>query len=141
MAVFEYAINNLGVNNILITGHSRCGGVKASMSDESVGGVIGRFLSPVHELYTNNKEFLESIPDETERDLFLVELNIKRLVRIVSQLPIVKERWKDGKMLSVHGWIYRLETGELEDLGVTCTNGLKFDTEYLPELEAMGINL
>jgi carbonic anhydrase len=30
----------------------------------------------------------------------------------------VKDAWAKGNPVTVHGWIYHLETGKLEDLGV-----------------------
>ncbi|NOX79763.1 MAG: carbonic anhydrase, partial [Deltaproteobacteria bacterium] len=47
----------------------------------------------------------------------LCELNVKEQVTNVCNTDIVRNAWKQGKELSVHGWIFSIENGTLKDLG------------------------
>lgn len=43
--MIQYAIEHLKVHNIVIMGHTYCGGVKAAMKQESVGGLLDLWLN------------------------------------------------------------------------------------------------
>lgn len=55
-------------------------------------------------------------PDEVMEELTLE--NIRMQVDNVAGLDIVKNAWKQGRDLRIVGWLYHLETGRLEDLGI-----------------------
>ena len=43
-AVIEYAVDHLEVENILVIGHSRCGGIKALMSLDETSGTTSKYI-------------------------------------------------------------------------------------------------
>jgi carbonic anhydrase len=49
----------------------------------------------------------------------LVAANVRAQVANVAASAPVQAAWKKNQKLHVHGWVYRLETGLLEDLHVT----------------------
>jgi carbonic anhydrase len=51
----------------------------------------------------------------------LCELNVVEQARHVCQTSIVRDAWRRGQPLSVHGWIYDLRDGLLRDLECTTT--------------------
>ena len=61
------------------------------------------------------------IHDKDKKD-FLGELNVIEQAINVCQTNIVQDAWKKGKDLTIHGWIYDLHDGLLNDLGVCVSN-------------------
>ena len=46
----------------------------------------------------------------------------------VSRTTIVRDAWKAGQSLSVHGWIYDVGDGLLRDLGLTVSSEAELRT-------------
>lgn len=44
---------------------------------------------------------------------------MKEQVRNIIRIPVVQQAWKKGQELRVHGLIYNLKDGLLNDLGIT----------------------
>ena len=64
------------------------------------------------------KELLGDL-DETRAIDRLCELNVMEQVSNVARTTIIQEAWGRGQPVSVHGWIYGLHGGLLQDLKVT----------------------
>ncbi len=56
---------------------------------------------------------LQGLPDERRQHDRLCELNVIEQVVNVCQTPVVRDAWKRGESLAVHGWIYGLNDGLL----------------------------
>jgi carbonic anhydrase len=121
LSVLDYAVNVLKVKHVIITGHYGCGGIIASMTNQQFG-IIDNWLRNIKDVYDINAAALNAIEDETERTNRLVEFNVIRGVENVSKTSIVQNAWKNGQELSVHGWVYSLETGLITDLEVSSSN-------------------
>lgn len=52
----------------------------------------------------------------------LCELNVIEQVRNVGATTIVQQAWGAGLPLSIHGWIYALSNGLLDDLDITLSS-------------------
>ena len=49
----------------------------------------------------------------------LCELNVMRQVQNVGSDVFVQDAWARGQAISVHGWVYSIADGLVNDLGVT----------------------
>ncbi|SFC52141.1 carbonic anhydrase [Kushneria avicenniae] len=117
MSVLEFAVAVLKVNHIVVCGHHCCGGVKAAMTDENTGlGHLDHHLEAIRQVRRENAETLESIRDEGERLNHLVALNVMEQVRMLSELTLIKDQWSERRRPSIHGMIYALETGRLQEI-------------------------
>ena len=58
---------------------------------------------------------LAALPIE-ERARALCRLNVVEQVRHVCESTIVRSAWKEQRALAVHGWVYSLRDGLLQDL-------------------------
>ena len=76
-------------------------------------------LHPIREVYEDHHAELTAIPDEKKRLERLCELNVKRQVRNVASDVFVQDAWARGQSLTVHGWVYSLATGLVNDQNVT----------------------
>ena len=117
LSVLDYAVNVLKVRHVLVCGHYGCGGIKAAMGNDSVG-IIDNWIRHIKDVYRFHQAELDGIEDETERFNRFVELNVKEQVYDLAKTSIVQAAWKKGQELSLHGWIYGLNSGYVTDLNV-----------------------
>ncbi|KXK42330.1 MAG: carbonic anhydrase [Bacteroidetes bacterium OLB11] len=59
-----------------------------------------------------------NIENEKEKFDRFVELNIKRQVLNLAATSIVQHAWSIGQDLTIHGWVYGIDTGLIKDLDV-----------------------
>jgi carbonic anhydrase len=118
LSVIQYAVEVLKVEHIIVCGHYGCGGVKAALESEE-HGLIDNWLQNIRDVYRYHKEQLDSIDCPEERKDRLCELNVVEQVSNVCDTTMVRKAWNRGQKLSIHGWIYHLEDGLLQDLKVT----------------------
>ncbi len=114
LSVIQYAVDVLKVKHIVVCGHYGCGGVRAAM-EKTEYGLIDNWLRHVKDVSRFNSDKLEGLDPEQKLKM-LCELNVIEQVRNVSSTSIVKKAWRTGAELAVHGWIYSIENGILNDL-------------------------
>lgn len=117
LSVLDYAVNVLKVKHVLVCGHYGCGGIKAAMKNDSVG-IIDNWIRHIKDVYRFHNTELDAIEDETERFNRFVELNVIEQVYDLAKTSIVQSAWKKGQELSIHGWVYGLNSGYVTDLNV-----------------------
>ncbi|PAU85686.1 carbonate dehydratase [Pseudomonas sp. WN033] len=127
LSVMQYAVDVLKVKHIIVTGHYGCGGVQAAMHNRQLGLIDG-WLRSIRDLYYENCDRLEKLPDDETRLDRMCELNVIQQVANVSHSGIVQNAWHRGQDLAVHGFIYGIKDGHLKNLNVT-VRGL----EQIPE--------
>ncbi len=118
LSVLQFAVDVIKVKHILVVGHYGCGGVRAAVDGER-RGLVDHWLHPIREVSHDHRHELEAIPEEKARLDRLCELNVIRQVKNVASDIFIQEAWARGQALCVHGWVYSLETGIVNDLGVT----------------------
>jgi carbonic anhydrase len=82
-------------------------------------GLIDHWLHPIREVAEAHRAELDAITDVHKRHDRLCELNVMRQVKNVASDVFVLDAWARGQRLAVHGWVYSLATGLVNDLGVT----------------------
>ena len=121
LSVLQFAVDVLKVEHVIVCGHYGCGGVKASLGNEKLG-IIDNWLLEIKDLAFQKRKVLDEIGDESARVNKLCELNVQRQVNNLAHTTIVQNCWDRGQPLSVHGWIYGLENGLVNDLQVTMSS-------------------
>jgi len=116
-SVIQYAVEALKVRHIIVCGHYGCGGVKAALHGERLG-LVDYWLTGVRELRDRESESLAGMSDDAMRHDRLCELNVIEQVRNLSRTLVVRRAWSSQQPLELHGWIYRVEDGLLNDLGM-----------------------
>src|SRR5690554_713710 len=129
LSVLDYAVNVLKVKHVIVCGHYGCGGVKAAMEREQFGIIDNwlRFIKDVYRLHANE---LDAITDEEQRFRRLVELNVIEQVFDLSKTSIIQNSWSARNEPRVHGWVYDLRTGIINDLGVSLDSTVKLPPIY-----------
>jgi len=113
----QYAVDVLCVQHIIVTGHYDCGAVGAALTSQHFG-VVDNWIRGIRDNYVSRKDEFEGM-SELEITERMSELNVIRQVENLSHTRIVQHAWEEGRPLSIHGWIYRLNNGLLKDLNVS----------------------
>lgn len=121
LSVLAYAVEVLKVKHIIVCGHYGCGGVEAAMSNKQFG-LIDHWLRNIKEVYRIHQDELDDIDDYTQRLRRFVELNVIEQVRDLSKTPTIQNAWRNGQQLYIHGWVYDIHDGLINDLEVTYKN-------------------
>ena len=112
-ATIEFAVAGLGVRDVIVCGHSHCGAMKALLSPEEVASLpaVSSWLShaeTTRRIVRDNYSHLDGdrLVTATVEENVLVQLENLRT------LPSVASRLVRGD-LHLHGWVYKIETGEV----------------------------
>lgn len=114
LSVIQYAVEILKVKHIIVCGHYGCGGVRAALENQE-HGLIDNWLRHIKDVIRFNMEKFSGIEHAMKLDL-LCELNVIEQVHNIANTTIVQNAWKQGRDISVHGWIYSVDNGILKDL-------------------------
>jgi carbonic anhydrase len=117
LSVLDYAVNVLGVKHVIVCGHYGCGGVLAAMGHQQFG-LIDNWLRHIKDVYYLHRNELDAIADTEERGRRFVELNVMEQVMDLSKTSIIQNSWKNHKRPTIHGWVYDLKTGIINELNV-----------------------
>lgn len=115
-SAIEYAVQALEVENIVVCGHSNCGGCAALFKeDEKLKKTphVKKWL----ELASGVKKQVEKeLPegDAASREWLAEQINIVEQMKHLLTYPFIRDRYQAGK-LKISGWYYLIETGEIYD--------------------------
>ena len=118
LAVVQYAVDTLKVKHIIVCGHYGCGGVLAALGPP-VNQPLESWLAPLRVVGAMHVDELAALDDDAARWRRLCELNVTSQVRALSATPTVVAAWARRQPLTIHGWIYDLHDGLLQDLELT----------------------
>jgi len=112
-AAIEYAVKALQVENILICGHSNCGGCKALFADTSLTSELPhtkKWLELAERV--KQKVLSEHIEDELEREWKTEQLNVVEQMNHLITYPYIKEKYRNNE-IHILGWYYHIESGDV----------------------------
>ncbi len=135
LSVIQYAVDVLGVQHIIVVGHSNCGGIRAALTNQRAG-LVDNWLRHVQDVRDLQEEFLNGL-DENLRVDALVELNVLEQARNVCRTTVVTDAWQRGQSVVVHGWVYGLDNGLLQDMRITVANSDEMAGAYALALQAL----
>ena len=133
LSVIQFAIDLLKVKHILVVGHYGCSGVHAALTDRRVG-LADNWLRHVKDVHQKHERYLGEVIPTPKRQDRLCELNVIEQVVNVCETTIVQDAWSRGQELTVHGWAYRLETGLVNDLGMSISSTEEMHVRYAKSL-------
>ena len=131
LSVLQFGIDVLGVRHVIVCGHYGCGGVGAALRGERLG-LVDNWLRRIEMVRDRHAPLIERAAARSA-DL-LCELNVVEQVRNVCQTTVLRDAWRRGREVTVHGWIYRLH-----DLGVSTDGAADGDAIYRSALERLSI--
>lgn len=112
-ATIEYAVRVLGINDIIICGHTHCGAMAGLLKPDSVKDLpaVSRWLEFAHATASIVRD---KYADESGEELLTdaVKENVLCQIDNLRTHPCVASGLATGS-LKVHGWVYRFETGDV----------------------------
>ena len=112
-AAIEFAVNSLGISDIVVMGHGRCGGIGAALGDGTPlaqGDFIGKWMSMLRPVSEEVARY--TILTDNERQTMLERLSIRNSIHNLRTFPYVAALEAEGQ-LAVHGAWFDISTGEL----------------------------
>jgi carbonic anhydrase len=135
LSVIQFAVDGLKVQHIIVVGHSNCGGVAAALHNTRLG-LVDNWLRHVQDVRHQHRHWLDAVAP-AHRVNALVELNVLEQARNVCTTTVVQDAWARGQTVVVHGWVYGLHNGLLQDLGMTVPGPGDLDPAYEAALAAI----
>jgi len=112
LSVLQYAVEVLKVKHIIVCGHYGCGGVRAAMTNNSMG-LINKWLRNIKDVYRYHQDEIELLDSDNLKLNRLIELNATEQVMNLAKTSIVQKAWKHENSPHLHGWVYDLHDGIL----------------------------
>jgi carbonic anhydrase len=115
-AIIDYAVSQLRIPDIVVCGHTRCGGI-AAIYDRVENHYIADWL-----LIANGaREKVDAIAkrkklNHEQKLNLLAEENVHLQIKHLKSLSIIQHRHPPEIMPRVHGWIYDVDTGRIKVL-------------------------
>ena len=114
----EYAVNVLKVTNIVVCGHSNCGGCASMYLPDAVLDEIPhtkKWLELAHNVKERVLKELEDHDEDNDEEIkeWLTEqINIIEQMKHLLTYPIIRDKF-NKKEINIYGWYYIIETGEV----------------------------
>ena len=128
LSVIQFAVEVLEIKHIIVCGHYGCGGIKAALEGKQ-HGLIDNWLSHITDVTRFNSDKFEGLDDKGRFDL-LCKLNTVEQVTNVCSTTIVQDAWRNQRELCVHGWIYNIDNGIIEDLDASIASLEEFERRH-----------
>lgn len=129
LSVIQYAVQVLKVKHIMVVGHYGCGGVKAAL-ECTPHGLIDNWLRQIRKVNQKHRTLLAAWDHSHQQLDRLCELNVIEQAFNVCETTIVQQAWAEGQELTVHGWIYGLNDGLVNDLEFTAAADVEVEGQY-----------
>ncbi len=114
-AAIEFAVSALGVEDVVVCGHTQCGAMRALLeppADLAAMPHLAEWLevaAPVRSVMETHYSHIESIE---ERVNAAAEENALHALENLQSYPVVRERLLAGR-LRLHAWFFKIATGQL----------------------------
>ena len=110
-AAIDYAVGHLGVDDIVVCGHTGCGGIQALAGPQLPVGEVHlmrwvEYTRPAHRLVAAAR-----VPDEHRLDA-TIKAHIQFQLDNLMSYDIVARGVAEGR-IGIHGWLYDMEKGEI----------------------------
>lgn len=136
LSVMQFAVDALKVRHVMVVGHIGCSGVRAALLDLRIG-IVDNWLRHVTDVRNRHRPFLDSLADDAQRMKALCELNVLEQAYNVCQTTVLQDAWARGQTVVVHGWVYGLHNGLLQDLKMTVTRWADVEPAYQQALSGI----
>lgn len=112
-ATIEYAVRALGVKDIIVCGHTRCGAMQGTMNPDMLAPMpsVKQWLAHAEASWDIVRAHYSQLPDEL-RWKVLIQENVLVQLENLRTHPVVADALERGA-LQLHAWVYKMETGQV----------------------------
>ena len=128
LSTIQFAVERLHVEHVMVVGHYGCSGVKAALEGVRIG-LADNWLRHIQDTRDRHRGLLDALPEHCRYDA-LVELNAIEQVLNVAQTTVMQDAWLRGQTVTLHGWVYGVHDGLLNDLQMTVTCADDLEPSY-----------
>jgi carbonic anhydrase len=113
-AAIEYAIHVLGIEQVIICGHSNCGAMKGLLKLEKLRTEMPLVYEWLQHAESTRRLIQENYSDIKGEELLAITMaeNVVTQIENLKTYPVIRSKLHQNKM-SIYGWIYDIETGEV----------------------------
>lgn len=134
-ATIEYAVSALNVKDIIVCGHSHCGAMDALENREQLASsmpLMGEWLKHADATRRIIRENYSHLLPERKK-IATIEENVLVQLDHLRTYPAVRARINRGD-LHLHGWVYKIETGEVFAYDIESENFIPLVAQPAPLL-------
>jgi carbonic anhydrase len=136
LSTVQFAVERLAVEHVMVVGHYGCSGVQAALAGVRIG-LADNWLRHIQDVRDRHHALLELIAPAARHDA-LVELNVIEQVINVCQSTVMLDAWARHQRVAVHGWVYGVHDGLLQDLQMTVASLEGLDALYRAAVDRVG---
>jgi carbonic anhydrase len=113
-SAIEFAVQALNVTNIVVCGHSNCGGCASLYKTEEELKDIPHVKKWLELAQPARKYVLNNIAcvNDFKRDMATEKINVIQQINNLSTYPFIKEKYAKNT-IKIYGWYYIIGTGEV----------------------------
>lgn len=139
LSVTQFAVDVLKVKHIIVCGHYNCGGINAAFQNSRLG-LCDNWIQHIKDVKDKHSNILDRFNEDNAKLNKLCELNVIEQVLNVCETSIVQDAWERGQELAIHGWIYGIDNGLLNDLNVCVDKPEMVKSTYAEALKIVSGN-
>ncbi len=128
LSTVQFAVERLKVSHVIVVGHYGCSGVLAALEGARIG-LADNWLRHIQDVRDRHRQLLEAIAEQHRHEA-LVELNVIEQVANVAQSTVLQDAWSRGQEVTLHGWVYGVHDGLLQDLQMNVESGDSLESLY-----------
>lgn len=113
-ATLEYAVHALGIEQIVVCGHSHCGAMKGLLQLNKLQEEMPLVYDWLQHAEATRRLVKDNYSNYSGEELLEVTIaeNVLTQIENLKTYPVIRSKLHQGK-LQIYGWIYHIETGEI----------------------------
>jgi carbonic anhydrase len=128
LSTVQFAVERLSVKHVMVVGHYGCSGVQAALEGARIG-LADNWIRHIQDVRDRHRDVLNMVPEHS-RAYALCELNVIEQVVNVAQSTVLQDAWARSQDVTLHGCVYGVHDGLLQDLHITVTANDDLDALY-----------
>jgi len=136
LSTIQFAVERLKVKDVMVVGHYGCSGVQAALEGARIG-LADNWLRHIQDVRDHHRSMIEAAPEHARANI-LCELNAVEQVLNVAQSTVLQDAWSRGQDVTLHGCVYGLHDGLLQNLHMRITGNNGTESIYREAIAAIG---
>jgi carbonic anhydrase len=139
LSTIQFAVERLQVNHVMVVVLYGCSGVQAALEGARIG-LADNWLRHIQDVRDRHRALIESVPERARANA-LCELNAIEQGVNVAQSTVLQDAWARGQDVTLHGWVYGVHDGLLQDLQMKVSTAQSLEPIYLEAVASVGARL